>query len=363
MGRAFQTAVRAKTKPPVTNSGTRLTTLRKSNHSSIPEAMAGPIASNKGFTRGGDLIIRSLDGMKFSVHSVLLSLASPTLLGLIEATKRDGVALFSERAEILALMLKFIYPLPSPIIALVELFEEAILVADKYCLPSMKARLREQITLVDSPVSAYTNPLGALYIATIHGLTAEAELAAKIASKNYDFGKAEDLKKLIEAGPATTTLTKLVGIPAVKTRVLTEVLFQFEHLPMDINRILDTLVCVACRETYQGYTLQGAPEWVLRWARWIFDRIKDRPIKDWRSFFSHSNISMALYQPHLSTTFLTYRYHGQSHTCTCINVVLAKTLAYQTWANGVYEHLKRKLSVVEELEAQLYGVGAGTQNG
>ncbi|KAF8702234.1 hypothetical protein RHS03_06390, partial [Rhizoctonia solani] len=328
----------------------------------MPEEMADPIAFNEGFTRGGDLIIRSLDGMEFSVHSVLLSLASPTLLGLIEATKRDGVALFSERAEILALMIKFIYLLPSPIIASPELFGEAIVVADKYYLASMKARLREQITLAGSPVSAYTNPLGALYSATIHGLTAEAELAAKIVSNNYDFCKAEDLKKLIQAGPATTSLAKLVGIPAVKTRVLTEVLFQFERLPMDISGILDTLVCVACRETYEGYTLQGAPEWVLRWARWIFDRIKDQPIKNWRSFFSHSNISMALYQPHLSTTFLTYRYRGQSHTCTCINVVLAKAPAYQTWANGVYEHLIRKLSFVGELEAQICGVGVGVQN-
>ncbi|KAG8690063.1 hypothetical protein FRC11_014085 [Ceratobasidium sp. 423] len=179
-------------------------------------------AINEGFTEGGDLTIQSTDGINFSVHSLFLSVASPVFSGLLKATHQNEIVRFSERAELLALVLKFIYPLPSPIIPSIDLLNEAMRVANKYQLDSMKARLREQLTLADSPVSTFSNPLGVLCVASVHGFTAEAELAAKVASKQYDFGRIDDLKMLVDACPATASLVKLVGIPAVKTRVLIE---------------------------------------------------------------------------------------------------------------------------------------------
>ncbi|KAJ1300087.1 hypothetical protein OPQ81_002569 [Rhizoctonia solani] len=174
---------------------------------------------NEGFTQGGDLILQSTDGIDFSVHHVLLSLASPVFSELLQLGNRNQTVRFSENAEILALMLNFIYPRPTPTISSTEVLNEALRVANKYQIDSMKTRLREQLVLVDSPVSVYSSPLSALYIASTHGLTTEAELAARLASQQYDFGKGQDLKKLLDAAslPATAALVKLTGIPLTES--------------------------------------------------------------------------------------------------------------------------------------------------
>jgi hypothetical protein len=228
-------------------------------------------------------------------------------------------------------------------------------VADKYQLTSMKVRLREQLALAHSPVSAYTNPLGALCATTVHGFTSDTELAAKAASKKYDFATVDDLVKLIDVEPATSALVKLVGILAVKTRVLAEVLFQFEHAPMHLdNSNIESLACAACRDPYKGCVRQGAPEWQIRWARWIFDRTKATPMNTWKTLFNHSMVSTAFYQPHLAVAFHAYKSGADSRDCTCITQILGAPSQFQGWATGIHEHLKMKLGVIANHEARMY---------
>ncbi|KAL5634368.1 hypothetical protein ACGC1H_002434 [Rhizoctonia solani] len=310
---------------------------------------------NQGFTQGGDLTIRSSDGIDFNVHSVLLSLASPTFTDLLKSTNLDETVRFSERAELLALVLKFIYPVPSPVISSHKLLSDALRVADKYQLTSMKARLREQLKMVDSPVSAYSNPLAAVCVASVHGFTPEADLATHAALKQYDFGKPEDLKTLIDTDPTATALAKLVGIPAVKTKVLVDVLFHFDRSPMSLGGHMNTLVCGYCRETYNSHARKSTPEWHIRWAHWIFREIRQRPIVEWKDYFSHSNFYRWYYQlePHLATSFYAYKYSSESKTCGCGGIVDGASTAFQPWADGVYNHLKSKLAYISELEARL----------
>ncbi|CEL56008.1 hypothetical protein RSOLAG1IB_02022 [Rhizoctonia solani AG-1 IB] len=314
--------------------------------------------ANEGFTSGGDLTIRSSDGVEFNVHSLMLSLASPIFSDQLSRSNRAEAIQIPETAEILSLVLKFIYPLPTPVIPSLELLFDAMRVADKYELNSMKVRLREQLALADSPVSAYTNPLGALCVATAHGFTSEAELAAKVTSRRYDFATVGDLMRLVDAGPATSALVKLVGIPAVKTRVLAEVLFHFEHAPMHIdNYNIESLICAPCRGAYRSCARQGAPEWQTRWARWIFDRTKDSPISTWEKLFDHSMIGTAFYQPHLAVNFYAYKNGEHFRDCTCFTLILGTPSPFRAWATGVYEHLKTKLEVLADLEAQIYEAG------
>ncbi|KAG8710265.1 hypothetical protein FRC11_004695 [Ceratobasidium sp. 423] len=302
------------------------------------------LAINEGFTHGGDLILRSTDGLDFNVHSVLLSLASPVFSELLQIENRNEVIRFSENAEVLSLTLRFIYPRPTPIILSTDLLNHAMRVADKYQLDSMKIRLREQLVHVDSPVSVYNNPLSVLYIASAHGFTAEAELAASLASRRCDFGKGDDLKQLLDAAPipATKSLVKLTGIPLVKTRILMEVLFCFERAPMTLynggSNLINALACVHCISIYKNINRQSPPEWQMRWARWIFEEIKDRQIAEWKDYFSHSNFN---------------RYYDTVVQCVCINKVNGSAEEFQSWANGVYEHLKYRLAVVAEFETQI----------
>ncbi|KAG8690061.1 hypothetical protein FRC11_014083 [Ceratobasidium sp. 423] len=310
---------------------------------------------NEGFKQGGDLTIRSADDVNFSVHSLFLSVASPVFSDLLKTKNQNESIRFSEKSEVLALILQFIYPLPSPIIPSLELFNATMRVADKYQLTNIKARLREQFTMADSPVSVYSNPLAALSVASVHGFIAEAELAAKFASKQYDLGKMDDLKRLIDTAPATAALAKLIGIPAVKARVLTEVLFQFGRSPMHMNGgNLDSLVCGYCREPYRDFIRQSPPEWQSRWAHWIFEEIKERPIAEWKGYFNHSNFNRSFYQPHLSATFHAYKHDKSSPTCGCVGKVAGHAAQFQPWADAVYEQLKSRLTVIAELEAQMY---------
>ncbi|KDN40281.1 hypothetical protein RSAG8_08191, partial [Rhizoctonia solani AG-8 WAC10335] len=309
---------------------------------------------NDGFTQGGDLTLRSTDGVEFSVHSILLSLASPVFSQLIRAWDKQEVIQSPERSEILALILKSIYPTPTPIISSVGLLSDVLWVANKYQLEGAKERLRDLLTRADSPVSIFNNPMGMLYVASLHGFTTEANLA----SKQCKFREGADLKKLLGATstPATTALVKFTGIPLVKTRVLIEVLFHFEHSPMTIYNdgapFVEALTCGYCRETFRNIRRQSPPEWQFRWAHWIYDEIKDRPIAEWEGYFSHSNVHRSFYQPHLQPTYCAYRHGDLAQQCLCIYVVANAATQFQQWADGVFEHLKSRLSVIAELEAQ-----------
>ncbi|KAH7325325.1 hypothetical protein B0J17DRAFT_681864 [Rhizoctonia solani] len=313
-------------------------------------------AVNEGFTQGGDLILRSTDGVNFSVHSVLLSLASSVFSELLTTGTKSEAIRFSETAEVLALMLKFIYPTPTsnPTVPSMGLLNDGMRVATKYQLNNMKNRLREQLSIVDSPVSAYANPIGALCVASMHGFTAEAELAASLASKRCDFGNGDDIKSWVDAipDPAITALVKLAGIPLVKTRVLVDVLLHFERVPMSLGNNINALVCPTCRETFRNCVRQSPPEWQARWAHWIFDELKDRPISDWKPLFAPLNTSRAFYQTDLTPVVYSYKTSSDNKVCTCLGVIgdNANATALQNWVTGVYNHLTSRLSFIAEME-------------
>ncbi|CAE6465992.1 unnamed protein product [Rhizoctonia solani] len=312
-------------------------------------------AANEGFMQGGDLTLRTTDGVDFSVHSLFLSVASPVFSDLIKSGNHEEVVLFSENAELLAIMLRFIYPRPTPTITSIKLLNDALRVANKYQLDNMKSRLCEQLILINSPVSVYTDPLGALYVASTHGFTTGVELASSVASKQYNFGTAEGLKKLIDASPnlTTATLLNLVGIPLVKTTVLAEVLFQFNRSPMIITTDHGSMMCPLCREIFDNSLCRCQPEWQTRWVSWVFDNIKNRPVSDWKDFFGPSNIHKAFYQPHLNSTVQYYRKGSYAGACSCTNLLLgAPHAAFQSWADGVYEELKSRLGFIMDLEAK-----------
>ncbi|KEP48236.1 BTB/POZ domain protein [Rhizoctonia solani 123E] len=318
---------------------------------------------NEGFTRGGDLTLRSTDGIQFSVHSILLSLASPVLSELFQNGNKNQVIQFSENAEVLALMLKFVYPTSTPAVSTMSLLNDGIRVANKYQIESMKTRLREQLVLVDSPVSVYSNPLGVLYIASTHGFTAEAGLAASLASEQCDFGKGDDLKKVLDAAPivhlipAATALIKLTGIPLVKTRALMDVLYHFERSPMTLyndSTLIGALLCRHCQGIYGRAKRQILCEWQARWAHWIFEQVRDRPFAEWKAYFSHSNFNGSFYQPHMPASFCSYGYCEHVPTCECANRVNQSAAEFQAWADGVYGCLKSRLTFVAELEAQIH---------
>ncbi|KAG8699096.1 hypothetical protein FRC08_005508 [Ceratobasidium sp. 394] len=118
--------------------------------------------ANEDFRRGGDVVLCSLDGVKFCVHSVVLSLASPVLAHMFRDATQQAIIKCAETSEMLSLMLKSIYPRSPPPIPSFEILEQGLHLVDKYQLEGMKLRLLKELSVKGSPVSVFSDPLRAL---------------------------------------------------------------------------------------------------------------------------------------------------------------------------------------------------------
>ncbi|KAG9088153.1 hypothetical protein FRC07_012649, partial [Ceratobasidium sp. 392] len=161
---------------------------------------------NEGFRTGGDVTLRSLDGVEFNVHSVILSLASPVLSHMFYSAKKEATIDVAETSEMLAFMLRFIYPCLAPPVSSFEMLGQGLHLADKYQLEGMRERLREKLSVKGSPVSVFADPLRALAFATVHDLAEEAALAVSIASESRDFRKPENLIEIVRAMPSVSPI-------------------------------------------------------------------------------------------------------------------------------------------------------------
>lgn len=307
------------------------------------------------FSDGGDLIIRSCDNVDFSVHSVLLSLASPVFSDMLKVgstgstnpSRQDPVPL-GETAEMVALMLNFIYPLPPPPISSFDQLNQAFDIVDKYQLKSMKLRLQERMTVPNSPVSISADPLRAWAIAATHGLKAETDAAMSLAAKHHDFQQADGLMKLAETIPSTLPLIKLIGVPSARTLILADVLLSFHKDPMRLND--DNCrwdLCHFCFDMYFDKERYSAYEWQARWAYAVFVEIKGLPVREWDPFFKIGFFNTALHRNGGVPIKINAASYGD---CGCIDEINGHPDLFEEWASTVHEHLKTRLRSLDQLE-------------
>lgn len=299
---------------------------------------------NEGFTQGGDLVLRTVDEVDFHVHSIILALASPALASMFSiGTQRDVVSV-GETAEVLALMLSFIYPRPPRSVSSFDVLRQGMHVADKYQLDDMKKQLREQLSLSSSPVSAFVDPLGALAFATAHGFREEAKLAASHASKDHDFQKIEDLLKLIEAIPSASPLVQMIGTPSARTAILFDVLFNFHQAPMALSGdTCASFLCPKCTPIYLNNKRRSPPEWLARWSYWVFNELKNRPLSDCPDVFTAGFLNFALYRDKLEAI--------QEATCACPARIGRHQDQFEIWAGAVCQCIVKRLEEVDELRS------------
>lgn len=299
-------------------------------------------AHNEGFTEGGDLTLRTLDDVEFHVHSIILSLASPVLANMISIGTQRDVVVVAETAEIVALMLSFIYPRPPLPVPSFEILRLGVHVADKYELDFMKKGLREQLSLIGSPVSVSADPLGALAFATAHGFREEAKLAASHASKDFDFQKIEDLLKLIDSIPSSAPLVQIIGTPFARASILFDVLFNFHQAPMAFSRDKHgKFLCGPCDTKYLNRKNRSPPEWLARWSYWVFQELKTRPLSDCADLFTPGFVNVALYRDRLGAV--------QEDLCKCQGRIGTYQNEFEGWADGVFQCLMKRLEEVDRL--------------
>lgn len=308
-----------------------------------PDTKALGAVINEGFTEGGDLTLRSLDGIDFNVYSVVLSLASPVLSDMFAVGSQRDVVTVGETAEVLALMLKFIYPRSTPAISSFDVLETGLHVAEKYQLEDMKNRLRKELSLNGSPVSLFSYPLRAMAMASAHGLKAEAQLAASVASKTHNFRTLDSLLKLANAIPSASPVIKLIGIPSAQMAILVDVLFNFHREPMRLSGgTCDIFLCSDCSDA-RCQLQYSPPEWQARWSHWAFEELKKRPFVECANVFTIGFFNFALYRD--GTAMPT------DPACECPSSINENIEEFHTWLIEVRAHLQKRLADLDKLES------------
>ncbi|KAL5634372.1 hypothetical protein ACGC1H_002438 [Rhizoctonia solani] len=324
----------------------KTTISNRNKRKSLPEdSSSGRSRPKPDFFQGGDLVLKSIDGSSFSVHSVILSVASPVFADMFEiGTRGPGeVVELAETSEMLDLMLRFIYPKESPSISSFDMLERAMHIAEKYELEDMQRQLRQELGIPNSPVSCYKDPLGAFAFASAHGLKNEMRDSQSLIQKSYQFNTVDDLLKLSNAAPASIPWIMLIGLPSVRNKIISTVLFSYHEEPMKLSNC--SFLCPECI-VYQAGKNYGAPEWQARWAHGLLEELTQRPMNDWEPLFRVSFLSEAIFRrgAPLSRTF----------DCTCLERCEAKHRnTFTSWASKIHQCLTTRLADLEKLEKLL----------
>ncbi|KAG8685307.1 hypothetical protein FRC11_010797 [Ceratobasidium sp. 423] len=100
---------------------------------------------------GGDLTLRSSDGVDFLVHSTILKFASSVFSDMITTgTTKDTVEL-TENARDVSYLLRFIYPNRFPVAISLNELSNCVLVAQKYDVEGALEIIDELIAMDGSP--------------------------------------------------------------------------------------------------------------------------------------------------------------------------------------------------------------------
>ncbi|QRV78185.1 The BTB (BR-C, ttk and bab)/POZ (Pox virus and Zinc finger) domain [Ceratobasidium sp. AG-Ba] len=288
------------------------------------------------------MTLRSLDGVHFQVHSVVLSIASPILADMFKLSSGKSVVDFAESSDALNFLLNFIYPRVPPPIPSFEVLEKGLHLASKYELEGMKVYLKERLYLKSSAVTVYSNPLRVLALACSHGLSEEAKLAASVARDFYDFRKTDELVKVCREMPPIAPIVKMIGLPSARAAILNNVLFQFHQRPMALTDDAKHFLCSTCQDHYLDRSRYSAPEWQTRWAHWAFKELEYRPIEKCAEVFTVEFLKLAMCKGSVPVP---------GDVCNCDSEIYSHKYYFEKWASRVRECLMDQLKALDSLDS------------
>ncbi|EUC67505.1 BTB/POZ domain protein, partial [Rhizoctonia solani AG-3 Rhs1AP] len=263
--------------------------------SSAPNLAGGNNNAQSLFTPpgGGDITLRSSDGIDFPAHSTHLKLASSVFADMISTgTKKDTVQL-AEDATGVSYLLRFIYPNRLPLTIGPDALSVCLAVVHKYDVGGALEIIDELIVLDTLPHKLLSpDPLRAHQLATQFNLAkTKVAVAHLITLDRVDFC---DLNKVLEHAQkySSRRLVYLMNIQAMRAKVLSDVLFRFDKapiLPEHDHNLYRSLSCDECRgnaDRQEGYR-KLPPSWVLAWVRLIYDTllVSSEPLEEFGHLF------------------------------------------------------------------------------
>jgi hypothetical protein len=244
---------------------------------------------------GGDVLVKSADGVLFSTHSILLSLASSVFSDMFStATKHDTVEL-TDDAESISLMLAFIYPSSFVTVDSFQILEKSLEMARKYDVPGILKALDFIIPHEQKDKNlAHHDPVRVFRLATSHDLRETQTFAASlIEPRHCDFHDPTELRKFAQQFPNSAHLIGLVGAQGVRLKIICSILFCYESgispiLPRVPKHEDELMLCKTCqdRQRLDNHDCHDYfPSWLPGWSWVAFSELSSKPLRDCQDVF------------------------------------------------------------------------------
>ncbi|KAF8603549.1 hypothetical protein BDV93DRAFT_473191 [Ceratobasidium sp. AG-I] len=302
---------------------------------------------------GGDIILRSNDGVEFLVHSVILGVASSVFEGLLcVGAKKDTVEL-SENAETLSLVLRFIYPNTKiPTITSFDALSLCLHAAQKYDLEGMLENIDDQLATKAIPQSLlHQDPLRVCEFALQFNLPDTRALATPLViTGEIDFSDPLQLSGLVKSH-SPITVTRLASIQGIRGKMLADVLLRFYNAPIapgsNRRHMFHTLSCAPCQkwldecdkvDDRRGLRTENPPSWVLAWADLVYQTLLHAPLEKSDELFDWTILEKLKGESRVCQRCLNdfWRYHSQQEL-------------FNEWAKGIKNVLTERLNGLQYL--------------
>jgi hypothetical protein len=258
-------------------------------------------------------------------------------------TTKDTVEL-TENANGVSYLLRFVYPNKFPVSISLDELPNCLLVVQKYDIEGALEIIEEIILLDGSPHKPLSSdPIRIYQLAVQFNLTkTKAAVAPLVATNETNFCDLSKLSELSRTYPSLK-LIRIMNLQAMRSRVLSDVLFNFRSEPMlpKGEDFFFDLSCSICWHyaRYRDATIgcrQLPTTWSLAWARLAYDTLLASTI-DSADF---------LFQVTVLQKFADDREVCKS----CLSGIMSSYRSrFESWVGGVKESLKLQLDKLEPL--------------
>lgn len=285
------------------------------------------------------MTLRSSDGVTFCVHSVLMGLASSVFKDMLSVgAKSNEVVELAEDSKVVSLMLEFIYPIKTPTITSVVVFEQALQVAQKYDIKGMMDTLDAQLCLGAKNELVAKEPLHTCILAYSFRLMKAAEVIARVVDLKVDLRSPPGILKLKNLPINSELLIRLVGMQAMRAKALADILFTFDESPMNRYTMSKTgfPYCLDCRNEIN----KPVPTWILRWSKSVYELALTCDLQD-------LPLDLKIDNPTSISRLVDSHEYSENVPVTCLDCVsFSRSMEedYSGWASRVDDEIKLCLS-------------------
>ncbi|KAG8746122.1 hypothetical protein FRC10_005988 [Ceratobasidium sp. 414] len=297
---------------------------------------------------GGDISLKSSDGVIFLAHSLLLRLASSVFADMFSTATHNDLVELADDAESVSLMLRFIYP-PSFMDDLpITLLEKSLCIAQKYDITGITTSVDRILVSYssnkDEPIRS--DPIHAFCLAAKYGLP-KTHKAAREAMKpgGFEFRDSKQIKALVEAFPSASNVIEILGTHCVRTQSLLDLLVGTSAATLlpcteDNTREWQVMMCEDCFDE-SGYSFgvggKYEPLWFSRWSVEALYNIATRPFKECDYLFQVTILDTIAPGPNVCQACISATRDADDGS------------GFKLWARGVRRKVEEILNEAEHL--------------